>query len=130
MTQSSDNRLIQSSVNYLHHNMTVQHQQLANGRWQQFSLMEQLAHVGSEVDRAAHWMKKGDSISSHRSIDRALELIDLTIDDQRWQKRTKEITRAREVLCDHFYGDNQYQSSTESLQRYFFSFAMAAAKNR
>ncbi len=110
--------------------MTAQHQQLANGRWVQFSLMEQLAHVGSEVDRAAHWIKKGDTISSHRSIDRALELIDLTLDDQRWNKRRKEIVRAREVLCDHFYGDNEYQSSTESLQRYFFSFAMAAAKYR
>lgn len=110
--------------------MAVQHQQLASGRWQQFSLMEQLAHVGSEVDRAAHWIKKGDAVSSQKSIDRALELIDLTLDDQRWQKRTKEITRAREVLCDHFYGDNEYQSSTASLQRYFFSFAMAAAKHR
>ncbi|EKD79474.1 MAG: hypothetical protein ACD_41C00059G0003 [uncultured bacterium] len=75
-------------------------------------------------------MKKGDSVSSQRSIDRALELIDLTIADRRWHERLKEIVRAREVLCDHFYGDNQYQSSTESLQRYFFSFAMAAAKNR
>lgn len=110
--------------------MAVQHQQLANGRWQQFSLMEQLAHVGSEVDRAAHWKQKGDTASSQKSIDRALELIDLTLDDQRWQKRTKEITRAREVLCDHFYGVNEYQSSTESLRRYFFNFAMAAAKNR
>jgi hypothetical protein len=110
--------------------MTAQHQQLANGRWQQFSLVEQLAHVGSEVDRAAHWKKKGDTVSSHRSIDRALELIDLTLDDRRWNKRYKEIARAREVLCDHFYGDNEYQSTTESLQRYFFSFAMAAAKHR
>lgn len=110
--------------------MTVQHQQLADGRWAQFSLMEQLAHVGSEVDRAAHWKQKRDTASSQKSIDRALELIDLTLEDQRWTKRRKEIARAREVLCDHFYGDNQYQSSTESLQRYFFSFAMAAAKNR
>lgn len=110
--------------------MAVQHQQLADGRWTQFSLMEQLAHVGSEVDRAAHWLKKSDTISSRRSIDRALELIDLTLDDQRWNKRRKEIFRAREVLCDHFYGDNQYQSSTESLQRYFFNFAVAATKHR
>lgn len=110
--------------------MAAQHQQLAHGRWQQFSLMEQLAHVGSEVDRAAHWLKKSDTINSRHSIDRALELIDLTLDDQRWNKRRKEIVRAREVLCDHFYGDNEYQSSTESLQRYFFSFAMAVAKNR
>lgn len=110
--------------------MAAQHQQLAQGRWQQFSLMEQLAHVGSEVDRAAHWKKKGDTVTSQRSIDRALELIDFTLADQRWQKRRKEIARAREVLCDHFYGDNQYQSSTESLQRYFFSFALAASKHR
>lgn len=110
--------------------MALQHQQLASGRWQQFSFIEQLAHVGSEVDRAVHWRQKGDTASSHRAVDRALELIDLTLADQRWRGRRKEIARAREVLCDYFYGDNAYHSSDQSLQRYFFAFAFFAAKDR
>jgi hypothetical protein len=33
----------------------VAHPSLAAGRWRTFSLMEQLAHVGSEVERALNW---------------------------------------------------------------------------
>ncbi|MDP3793794.1 MAG: hypothetical protein Q8R07_03510 [Candidatus Uhrbacteria bacterium] len=110
--------------------MPVIHQGLAAGRWSQFTLMEQLGHVGSEVDRAIHWSVKQSVESSQNAIDRALELLDLTIADPRWRHRLRELTRAREVLCDHFYGSNEYDSSDASLQKYFLDFALAARKNK
>lgn len=88
--------------------------------------MEQLANVGSEVERTIAWRKKGDLGISQRAFERALELLDLTIADPRWQKRLKELVRAREVLVDYFYGDNEYQSTDESLQKYFYYFTYAA----
>jgi hypothetical protein len=38
--------------------------------------------------------------------------------------------RAREVVCDFLVGDNDYESTGESLNAYFFAFAMAARRDR
>lgn len=111
--------------------MTAQHTTMASGRWHTLSLMEQLGHVGSEVDRAAHWAKKGDRAHTLSAVDRALELIDLTVADPALRSSArKEVLCAREVVCDLFYGDNQYHSTYESLQKYFLQFALASRKNR
>ncbi len=73
------------------------------------SLAAQLGNVGSEVSRA-------------------LELLDFTIEDPRWRRRLKELTRARELLCDAWLGGLEYRSDFEGLNRYFFHFAVAARK--
>lgn len=105
------------------------HQELATGRWFTFSLIEQLAHTGSEVSRAVSWSKKSNREHMLQAIDRALELLDLTIADRRWRWRLKELTRLREVLCDRFYGDNEYNTSDDFLQKYFMVYAMALRRN-
>ena len=106
--------------------MVYKHQQLAAGRWGQFSLMEQLANIGSEITRALNWQAKGDKEMTEKALFRGLELFDLTIKDSRWRQRLKEICRMREVVCDYFFGDNNYYSTPEFLKRYFFYFALAA----
>ena len=105
------------------------HDQLAAGRWQSLSLMEQLGNVGSDVARAARWYGK-DQQRCEQAFDRALELLDLTIADERWKGRRKELTRAREPLCDAMFGGTTYDSDLASLDRYFFHFAMAARAGR
>ncbi|MBF8281012.1 MAG: hypothetical protein HW383_785 [Candidatus Magasanikbacteria bacterium] len=102
------------------------HQTLAAGRWCEFTLLEQLGNIGSEVGRALAWDKKGNMDLRDKALERALELFDLTINDPRWKWRLHELTRAREVVCDFFYGDNQYHSTPESLDKYFLYFALAA----
>lgn len=88
--------------------------------------MEQMGHIGSEVSRAISWHKKGNMEIRDAALERAIELFDLTIADPRWRNRLKEITRAREVVCDVFYGDNVYQTSLEALNEYFLQFGIAA----
>lgn len=105
------------------------HESLAGGRWQSLSLVEQLGNVGSEVGRAARWYGK-DQQRCEQAFDRALELLDLTIADPRWKGRRKELTRARELLCDAMFGGTLYGSDLASLDRYFFHFAMAARAGR
>lgn len=105
------------------------HDQLAAGRWQSLSLMEQLGNVGSDVARAARWYGK-DQQRCEQAFNRALELLDLTIADERWKGRRKELTRARELLCDAMFGGKTYNSDLASLDRYFFHFAMAARAGR
>jgi hypothetical protein len=109
--------------------MKPQHVGLATGRWQTLSLMEQLANVGSDVARAHRWQGK-DSASCEKAYARALELLDLTIQDPRWKGRRKELTRIREILCDTMSGSTLYGTDLASLDRYFFHFAVAARANR
>lgn len=108
----------------------VQHQELANGRWNTLSLSAQLANIGAEVGRSLNWQKKGNSEQSRRALERGLELFDLTIADARWRARLKEILRARELVCDFFAGQNDFQSTPESIGKYFLPFAVAARSGK
>ena len=105
--------------------MLTYHKDLVAGKWFTLSLAEQLGNVGSEISRAINWHKKDQKTSEH-AIDRALELLDLTIQDARWRKRLKELVRTREVLCDALLEGKEYGSALEDLNQYFFYFAVAA----
>ena len=110
--------------------MTAMHAELAVGRWQTLSLVEQMANVGSEVERALKWSAKGDSEHRDSALERGLELLGLTIADPRHLGRLKELTRVREVLLDYFWGDNAFNSDPQAWRRYFGAFGMAAALER
>lgn len=103
------------------------HKELAAGRWFTLSLMEQLGNIGGEVARAARF-QDNNSISFNNAAERALELFDLTLSDNRWRGRRYEIARAREIFCDAIYGNNSYATSLQDLADYFLPFAYAARK--
>lgn len=105
--------------------MNATHTDLANGRWFSMTLAEQMGNTGSEIHRLVLSQNK-DQSRFDSAFDRALELIDLTLADPRWKKGYKEIARVREVLCDIFFGKNQYHTSLEALDNYFFQFGLAA----
>ncbi len=107
--------------------MTAVHQSLAAGRWQQLTLAEQLGNVGSEVYRAIRWRRENQP-AFERALERALELLDLSITDRRWTTGRSELTRLREVLCDFLVGENLYRTEAAWLQRYFDQFAVMARK--
>ena len=110
--------------------MSHQHRELAAGRWNLLPFAEQMANIGSEIERTISWKKKGRPEISSRAFERALELIDLTVADAKNLTRLRELLRVREALADHFYFDNFYQSTPESWQRYFGSFLIAARGKR
>ncbi len=110
--------------------MKYQHQELAAGRWKKLSFAEQMANVGSEVERTISWREKGNRPYSQKAFERTLELLDLTIVDSKNKKRLRELTRVREALVDYFFGDNQFSSSDKLWRDYFFAFNYAARINR
>ena len=110
--------------------MSIQHKELASGRWLSLTLMEQLANVGSEIERTIKWKQKGNSEYSAKAFDRALELLDLTIQDVKNRLRLKEILRVREALADHFVFENSYKTTETSWQKYFLGFTYAARVRR
>ncbi len=101
------------------------HKELAEGRWFELSLAEQLGNIGSEVGRTLRVRGKDDERFGY-ATERTLELFDLTLEDQRWQGRFREIARAREVFCDAVTGGHEYKSTLEDLDKYFLQFAFAA----
>jgi hypothetical protein len=106
--------------------MNIQHKSLASGRWKKFSLAEQMANIGSEVERAISWKKKKNKQYRRLAFFRAMELIDLTIADLKNRRRLKEIIRIREFLADFFLGENHYHFSDAFWQKYFYPFNHAA----
>lgn len=90
----------------------------------------QLGNVGSEVERALNWRAKNNAEYSRMALERALELLHLTIADPRHRKRLKELTRLREVLLDYFLGPNSYRSTDNLWRNYFYAFARAARAER
>jgi hypothetical protein len=107
-----------------------QHRDLARGRWHDLSLAEQFGNVGSEISRAVRWSARNPD-TARAAFYRALELIDLTLDDPRHRQsapRLREIARTREVVVDFFAGSNEYGSTSASLQKYFDQFALSARR--
>ncbi|MDD3375263.1 MAG: hypothetical protein PHY73_06025 [Candidatus Omnitrophica bacterium] len=109
--------------------MTIQHQDLAKGRWAQMSFCEQMANVGSEVSRALNWRKKEKDDLSKEAVVRALELLDLVIMPTKKYSRLKELLRVREALVDFFYGANEFLSSEVLWRKYFDCFNYASRKH-
>ena len=77
------------------------HAGLSAGRWHTLTLNEQRGNVGSDVGRAIRAKADRDDVGLQGALERALELLDLTLADDRWQgPRRRDISRAREVVCD------------------------------
>jgi len=111
------------------------HAELAGGRWEAISLAEQMGNIGSEISRVIRWKNKGNAERMQGALERALELIDLSI---RWAQRTesrqknpgalRELCRLREAVCDSYFGENELSSDDSSMLRYFDQFALAIGK--
>jgi len=110
--------------------MTIQHKQLALGRWKELTFIEQMANIGSEVERTIRWKSKGNQDYSRQAFERVLELLDLSIDSTRNTPRLRELARLREVLSDYFVFSNSYHSTDLLWQKYFLPFTWAARAGR
>jgi hypothetical protein len=91
-------------------------------------LIERMANIGGEVERALGWREKNNTDYSRRAVERALELIDLTLEYSHKNSHLKELTRLREALVDYFYGANDFESTESSWRNYFSRFTYAARR--
>ena len=109
--------------------MSLQHKDLADGRWAKMPLVEQMANIGSEVERALSWRAKENALYSQKAFERALELIDLSLGTAQGLARLKELARLREAMVDFFAGSNEFASTDVLWKKYFSAFTYAARKN-
>ncbi len=109
--------------------MIYQHESLGAGRWNHLSFLEQMANIGSEVERALNWRAKNNAVYSQKAFERSLELVDLTLENTKSFSRMKELARVREIWVDYFSERNLYQSTESSWRKYFYHFNFAARRN-
>ncbi len=109
--------------------MTLQYHELAAGRWTQLAFVEQMAHIGSEVERALRWRTQHKPDYAQRAFERALELLDLTLASATRAPQRRELARAREVWIDFFVGENRYASTADSWRAYFTPFTTATRRH-
>lgn len=105
--------------------MDYLHKDLAK-RWHSLSLPQQMANIGAEASRLNGWLQRGDKNHAQNAAERALELIDLTIADKRLKGRRRELTRLREVICDLWTLQGDYDIKPELIESYFLPFAILA----
>lgn len=98
-------------------------------RWHQLTLAEKLGNIGSEISRAHSWQRRGDQDQIKRSLERAVTLLDQSLDNQRLTA-TRELLRFREVLSAMSNGSNAYTVSLEMLQRYCLAFAISSRQGK
>ncbi len=106
--------------------MNYQHKELASGKWRKFSFIDQMGNIGSEIGRAISWRSKNKKLS-REAFERALELLDLTIEDTKNKSKLKELCLLLETLADYFYFDNEYSSTDKEWNDYFYNFEYASA---
>jgi hypothetical protein len=106
------------------------HKSLAEGRWFEFAFIDQMANIGTDVERMLNWRKRGKIESSENALLRALELLEFTIQDPKNARRRKELGRIKELLLDYFYGDNKYGYTDQAWSQYFYFFAIGSARAR
>ena len=70
-------------------------------RWEKLTKREQLLNVGAEFMRAKTWQGK-DKEKFLLALERALELIDLTLSDLKWQDQLLALLRLRDEVAKFY----------------------------
>ena len=91
-------------------------------RWFEMPVWMQISNIGSEVQRAIKWKNKGDQDKAERFCDKAIEFWRLSERDPKNSHRIQEFECAIEELQDYFCGQNQYNTTDETLTRYYDAF--------
>jgi hypothetical protein len=97
--------------------------------WHKLSLIEQLGNIGSEILRCLKWQTRNSAYSEIANT-RALELIDLTLNQKLTASEYKELCRMRELWLDFYLGVNQYHQLSRQWEKYFLSYNYLAQKTR
>jgi len=74
------------------------HKNLESAKWQKFSMKQRELMIANELNRAKNWIEKNDLEEVNNCYERALELLDLTVEITKSANRLKEYLRLREMV--------------------------------
>lgn len=100
-------------------------------KWAKLDILNQMGNIYSEVGRTIAAKKSGDEQRFEAALSRALDLFDASVEVLNKQKspRLREVLLAKYQFLSLFYARRR-QEDSESLERYFMQFALAARKTR
>jgi hypothetical protein len=104
------------------------HKNLTQEKWDELSRDKQILNVAAELIRAKNMLAKERNEHFLNCLERALELIDLIINNKKWYSGLKEILRFREVLGEFYIGSNKSLNDLAKLIRIFLSFNSESQK--
>ena len=87
--------------------------------WYKMPVGMQLANVGSEVNRAITWKKKGNEERTVSFCNKAIEFLEIMKTDENNRNRIGELNFCIEELKDYFLGENIYNTTDEMLMKYY-----------
>ena len=90
--------------------------------WFEMPVTMQISNIGSEVSRAINWKNKGNEKRKIGFCEKAIEFLQLSIEDPKNKHRVGEFSFCIEELKDYFLGDNIYKTTDEALHKYYDSF--------
>ena len=80
-------------------------------RWLKFSKTQQMGAIAAEIMRAKTWEGK-EKENFLSSLERALQLIDLTLEDKRWKKWLAILFWLRDETAKFYIGLNKNSIET------------------
>lgn len=83
----------------------TQHASLVPERWARFDLSQQILQIGAEMQRALKFLRAERSAELRACYERALALVDLTVQVQENPNLRRELLRWRDVIAELYLGD-------------------------
>ncbi|OPX24620.1 MAG: hypothetical protein B1H05_04910 [Candidatus Cloacimonas sp. 4484_140] len=78
------------------------HTGLTSDKWSSFSIDKQILMIANEMNRAKNWIEKKDFEKVLHCYERALELLDLTVNSSKNRSLVNELMRFRELLATEY----------------------------
>ena len=83
------------------------HSHLNPEKWGTYTKTQQVLMISNELNRALNCLGSNHPLDAEKCYERAIELTDLTVEDQRWDNGLKELLRFREVLSEIFLSKDE-----------------------
>ena len=108
--------------------MTTQHAGLTADRWSSFSLDQQVLMIGNEMNRGRKQVGAEDPSRLKKCYERALRLVDLTIQVNPRRPLRRELLRWRDVLAELYIAEKPTAREHDAAFRCLLRFTPTASQ--
>jgi hypothetical protein len=106
----------------------TQHAALTLERWSRFTLDQQVLMIANEMNRTSKFLGPGDEVRRRNAYERALALVDLTIEANPARGLRRELLRWRDLLAALYTGAAWCPEAHAAAFRALLRFTPAASR--